>query len=572
MKRNSANLRFKHNSIFKSKIFLLIVIIILVNYQILLAQQLAFPGAEGWGRHTKGGRGGAVYEVTNLNDSGPGSLREAVKAIGPRTVVFRISGTIRLLSDLEIIQPYITIAGQTAPGDGICLRDHAVEVSANHVILRYLRFRLGDESKQESDSIWGRYRRNIIIDHCSVSWSVDEALSFYGNDSLTIQWCLISESLYMSVHSQGAHGYGGIWGGRNSTFHHNLLAHHSSRTPRFSGGETTPCENVDFRNNVIYNWGFNSAYGGESGKINMVANYFKTGPATKSGVKYRIIQPSDKIGKWHIEDNFVEGSPEISANNWAGGVQGSNAVEAQIRAYSPFAFDSILTQTPQEAYDAVLKNVGANFPKRDVIDERIICDVRSGIATHDGYFYEINQGFSDTSIARGIIDSQSDVGSWPDLISLAAPDDADHDGMPDEWEFLNGLNSNDPADRNLLNSDGYTMLETYLNSLVSQSPSAIKQHDDLPSNFILRQNYPNPFNQGTTISYSIPMTGIVNIKIYSLNGKTVRNLMSNAQPSGSFSIYWNGRDDQNRTIASGLYFCAMNFKGLMKTMKMYLIK
>ncbi len=553
-----------------------VLIIIFFNLLMMLgtlnAQPLAFPGAEGNGRFTKGGRGGVVYEVTNLNDDGPGSLREAVEAYGPRTVVFRVSGTIKLQSDLKIKYKNITIAGQTAPGDGICLRDQTLFVNADDVIIRYLRFRLGDESLAEDDAAWGRYCKNVIIDHCSASWSVDEAFSFYGIDSLTVQWCLISESLYMSHHSKGAHGYGGIWGGRNVTFHHNLLAHHSSRNPRFAGGETPPCVNVDFRNNVIYNWGFNSAYGGEGGKINMVANYFKPGPATKSSVNNRIVQPSDRNGRWYIEDNFVEGAPEISASNWAGGVQGSNAVESQIRAYIPFPFDSVTTHTAQEAYEAVVNYAGAILPRQDVVDQRIVHDVRNGTATYDGHFYEINQGFSDTSVVRGIIDSQKDVGGWPELKSLTALDDTDHDGMPDEWESANGLNLNDPTDRNLVNSDGYTMLEVYLNSLVPQNPTGIRHRNPLTATFTIRQNFPNPFNQGTTISYSIPTTGTLDIKIYNLNGKVVRNLVSGIQPAGSFIVHWNGRDDRNCVVALGIYFCVMNFNNQKTTIKMHLIR
>ena len=326
--RKSANM----NQVFLSSVYnaiqrnvikrTLIISVVLIMISQSVSAQPAFPGAEGYGRNTTGGRGGDVYIVTNLNDSGPGSLREAVKAKGPRTVVFQVSGTIKLESDLKIENDHITIAGQTAPGDGICLRDHQVVVKADEVIIRYMRFRLGDETGVDTDAIWGRYYRNIIIDHCSASWSVDEAMSFYGNENMTVQWCLVSESLYMSNHPKGAHGYGGIWGGINTTFHHNLLAHHSSRNPRFSGGETTPCDNVDFRNNVIYNWGFNSAYGGEGGAINMVANYFKAGPATKSSVRNRIVQISDQNGKWYIEDNYVDGYPAITADNWAGGGAG----------------------------------------------------------------------------------------------------------------------------------------------------------------------------------------------------------------------------------------------------------
>ena len=222
-------------------------------------EQLAFPGAEGYGKYTVGGRGGDVYEVTNLNDSGEGSLRAAVEASGPRTVVFRVSGTIDLKKSLNIKKPYITIAGQTAPGDGIALKGHSLGLVADEIIVRHIRVRFGDESGEDKDAISGRYMSNIILDHVSASWSVDECVSIYHCENITVQWCLISESMYKSNHSKGHHGFGGIWGSNHSTYHHNLLAHHSSRNPRFASG----CGNTDYRNNVVYNWGYNSCYGGE---------------------------------------------------------------------------------------------------------------------------------------------------------------------------------------------------------------------------------------------------------------------------------------------------------------------
>lgn len=442
-------------------------------------QQLAFPGAEGYGKYTAGGRGGDVYEVTNLNDSGEGSLRAAVEASGPRTVVFRVSGTIDLKKSLNIKKPYITIAGQTAPGDGITLKGHSLGIVAKEVIIRHIRVRFGDESGEDKDAISSRYMSNIILDHVSASWSVDECVSIYHCENITVQWCLISESMYKSNHNKGHHGFGGIWGSNHSTYHHNLLAHHSSRNPRFASG----CGNTDYRNNVLYNWGYNSCYGGERqqkgnpkfnfSNINMVANYYKPGPATRPGeVSYRIANPTtrdgaDDYGKWYIAENVVEGNDAVTTDNWNGGVQpqgGSDDI-AVVRLEGPWPAMPIAQQTAGDAYQSVLEDVGATLPKRDAIDERIIEEVRSGTANYEGLTYKEDNPMPDTSQKSGIIDSQANVGGWPTLISTTAPDDTDHDGMPDAWESSNNLNPNDGEDRNKIADDGFTMLEKYLNSI-----------------------------------------------------------------------------------------------------------
>lgn len=472
----------------KTILSVLILVFITINSS---AQQLAFPTAEGYGKYTKGGRGGKVYEVTNLNDSGEGSLREAVEAKEPRNVVFRVSGTIVLESDLRIKNPYITIAGQTAPGDGICLRGYPLMINADEVIIRYIRVRFGDESGQDSDAISSRYVKNLILDHLTASWSVDETMSIYHGENTTVQWCLISESLLGSNHEKGYHGFGGIWGSNYSTYHHNLIANHSNRNVRFASG----CGNTDYRNNVIYNWGYESTYGGEAqqkgndkfnfSNINIVANYYKPGPATQPGrLTSQIVAPwsrngNSDYGKWYIADNEMVGSEEVTNDNWKGvapsltaikGVQEHNPVNfaaiPSLKLDKPWPAMAINQQTPKEAYNSVLQHAGASLPKRDAVDLRIIEEARKGYATFEGPSYKKHYEVADKSKNCGIIDSQNDVGGWPELKSLPAPKDSDHDGMPDDWETKNGLDPKNADDGNKMAHDGYTMLEKYLNSIM----------------------------------------------------------------------------------------------------------
>jgi hypothetical protein len=413
---------------------------------------LAFPGAEGFGKNTTGGRGGKVVVVSNLNDRGPGSLREAVALKVPRIIVFSVSGTIALESPLKINADNITIAGQSAPGDGICLKNFAMQVNADNVVIRYMRFRLGDVDKQQDDAMSGVNQKNIIIDHCSMSWATDECASFYHNKNFTLQWCIISESLNQSVHEKGAHGYGGIWGGEGASFHHNLLAHHTSRLPRFSGSSTTPNtpdELADFRNNVIYNWQSNNTYGGEKGRYNVVNNYYKPGPSTKSKKPW-MVNPSSPYGKFYLSGNVLAGNDAVSKDGWIG-VKADHPDSA--RADQPFSVEAIREQSAEKAYELVLKNAGASF-KRDAIDARIVDEVRTGTAK-----------FGKTR--NGIIDSQEDVGGWPELQSTTVAKDSDADGMPDSWEVKNKLNPNEPSDASTKSKNSpYDNIETYLNELV----------------------------------------------------------------------------------------------------------
>lgn len=437
---------------------------------------LAFPGAEGYGRMTSGGRGGKVIKVTSLADSGPGTLRAAIEQSGPRIIVFEVSGNIKLTSRLRISNGDVTIAGQTAPGDGICIQNYEVSVDADNVIIRFMRFRMGDLARQESDALWGRYRKNVIIDHCSISWSIDETSSFYANQFFTMQYCIIAESLNKSFHEKDDHGYGGIWGGNKASFHHNLLAHHNSRTPRMDGGArngtgVSPVgkDYVDYRNNVIYNYKGIGAYGGENGEYNWVNNYYKPGPSTTSSATqkriFRVSYENDAqygpgYGKFYMNGNYVHNQASITANNWATGAMqyDGSASEALCKLTSPLVIEEIYQikeETAAAAYEKVLNLAGASL-RRDEVDARIVSETRNGTATYKG---------SKTGY-HGIIDSQTDVGGWPTLVQTTVPADTDGDGMPDAWETANKLDSNTPNATGRDLSEVYDNIEVYFNSLV----------------------------------------------------------------------------------------------------------
>jgi hypothetical protein len=454
------------------------------------ASMPAFPGAEGFGAESKGGRGGTVLFVTNLNDSGPGSLRAAVETDGPRTVIFRVSGTIALKSTLAITKSYITIAGQTAPGDGICLKDRALAIAADHVIVRYIRCRAGDNTKAESDALSVSSGRNIIVDHCSASWSVDETLSASSGGQLgnvTVQWCIISESLHNSTHHKGAHGYGSLirggWG-NGYTFHHNLYAHHHARLPRpgnYNDRRRDPKGFLlDFRNNVVYNWaGTSAGYNadGSNGtnsitKMNFVGNYYKAGVNSTGNFAFAESTPSARA---YFDGNGMNG--KYPDDPWSL-VTFNRLSPEDIYSYkqtSPIPVPPVGTDEAITAYERVLKDAGAVLPKRDAVDIRIVNEVRNGTGK--------------------IIDDEEQVGGWPQLKSAEPPVDSDRDGMPDEWEKQHGFDADDPADGNAdaqwrgrpalesktrpgwprhskeqgqdgLATDGYTNLEEYLNALI----------------------------------------------------------------------------------------------------------
>jgi hypothetical protein len=451
------------------------------------AQVVAFPGAEGFGRLATGGRGGQVVEVTNLNDAGPGSFREAFNQyLGePITIVFRVGGLIDLKSALKPTRSNVTIAGQTAPGDGICLKNYSLKLHGTNIIVRYIRSRPGNTSGANVSGIYGLNMencRNFIVDHCSFSWSIEETATFYDNKYSTVQWCLVSESLNSSFNGKGDHGYAGVWGGQYASYHHNLVAHHHSRAIRFNGArahDTTAV--VDYRNNVIYNWGdMNAAYGNElvipggSGQLNLVNNYYKGGPATppaRAAVLFDITQaydaanPAKPVATVYAAGNYDAGYPTVTADNWRGirlhNYPATAANFARFRQAAPTPnLAPITTQSAEAAYRSVLAGAGATVPVRDALDARIVQETRTGTATGSS-----PGGSATYGLHQGIIDSQADVGGWPTYRPGAAPPDTDHDGMPDTWETSHGLSATAAADRNTLGASGYTHLEEYLNSL-----------------------------------------------------------------------------------------------------------
>lgn len=541
-----------------NKRFTFLTSMLLLIFFTATAQTPAFPGAEGYARYTTtGGREGTVYHVTNLNDSGDGSLRSGV-SVANRIIVFDVSGTIALNSTLKISKDNITIAGQTAPGDGICLKNFSMQISASNVIVRFIRCRMGDEKQTEDDAMWGRNNSNIILDHCTMSWSTDECSSFYGNKNFIMQWCLLSESLTNSVHGKGKHGYAGIWGGEGASFHHNMLAHHGSRVPRLCGSRYTARpddEIVDLRNNVFYNWGpTNGGYAGEGGSYNFINNYYKPGPstATKSALTYRIFSPNPSSGKGSggvIQDNGVTGLFWLSGNYFDGTCSkvtsnqlkminevnknniyglhpdGNSSMTADRSLYlasSEFTTSAVTTHSAEKAYEKVLSHVGASL-KRDIIDQRIMNETSNGVFTYTGS----NGG------ANGLIDTQTDCEGYITYNSLPAPTDSNKDGIPDEWaaQYL-------PAGKTYRDKheSGYTYLELYINSLVDDimkagyedSEGSSVSADDfglLGNTTSIQTDVQNDINYHKDHGYTHidGLSGNTNIIVYDLTGRILQS-------------------------------------------------
>lgn len=454
----------------------LFIISLFFFYQSINAQQIAFPGAEGFGKYATGGRGGKVAAVTNLNDKGEGSFRHALEQFPGEslTVIFRVSGIIELESNIVIKRSNLTIAGQTAPGDGICLKNYSFIVNGasskgNHgnIIIRFIRSRPGGTDKKGLYGFDMENCHDVIIDHCSFSWANEECAAMYDTKNISVQWCIISEGLYNAGHMKGNRSYGGVWGGQYASYHHNLIAHLNNRAVRFNGARAhDTIALVDYRNNVIYNWGnVNACYGGEVNiaggvsQVNIVNNYYKPGPAAPAELKFVHAsyqkENSKGTGQWYLNGNIMEGDNSLTKKNSRGLDLSEAGYPKNAEADAAFKISSPLSeQSAKDAYEAVLKYAGAILPKRDKVDERIIIETKTGTAMGKGVFGK-----------SGIIDLPIVVGGWPEYKSLPAPTDTDSDGMPDEWEKKNGLNPADASDRNNTDAKGYTMLENYLNEL-----------------------------------------------------------------------------------------------------------
>lgn len=454
----------------------------------------AFPGAEGGGAYSFGGRGGRVIEVTNLNDFGPGSFRDACEQGGARIVVFNVAGIITLSKPVSIRAPYITIEGQSAPGDGICIAGESVWIDTHDVVVRFIRFRRGARDvTRRDDAFGGNPVGNVMIDHVSASWGLDEVMSMYRHVydrkgakqekmpavNITIQNSMFAEGL-----DTYNHAFGSTLGGLNSTFMRNLWANNISRNPSVG-----MYGDFGFANNVIFNWWNRSADGGDNNSLfNFINNYYKPGPITPTDkpIGHRILKPESGrspetkglFGRVYANGNIVDGDEKVTKNNWDGGIQIGEMPDAgrytdSIRVDKPFPMAKITLVTARQAYNYVLENVGSFLPQRDPVDKRIITEVKTGKiiykeGTDSNYGSQwVKHRLPDDSYKKGIITDIAQVGGYPEYTGTPYKD-SDHDGMPDDYEVKHGLNPNNPADAALYpkNGGGYTNIEIYLNSLV----------------------------------------------------------------------------------------------------------
>ena len=460
------------------------------------SSMLAFPGAEGGGAHSFGGRGGKVYVVTSLADSGPGTLRWACEQGGARIVVFNVAGIIRITTPIIVRAPYISIEGQTAPGDGICVAGESFWVNTHDVVIRYMRFRRGETNVgRRDDALGGNPVGNIIVDHCSTSWGLDENFSMYrhmfnpedgdkdeklGTVNITIQNCISSESL-----DTWNHAFGSTMGGENCMLVRNLFADNTGRNPSIGWNGI-----FNFVNNVVFNWHHRSIDGGDyTALYNIINNYFKPGPVTSKDapIGHRILKPESGrsklkylvFGRAYVNGNIMVGNEKVTKDNWDGGVQVGEMGDAgqykdAMKADKPFPMAPVKILPAEQAYAFVLQNAGATLPHRDPVDLRVVEQVRTGKITYNEvntdtmYQFKVRKLPKD-SYKEGIITNIVEVGGYPDYKGTPYKD-TDGDGMPDEWEIRHGLNPKNPNDASRLavNGNGYTNIEVYLNSVAAR--------------------------------------------------------------------------------------------------------
>ena len=560
---------------------ILLTIVMAVGTMTAIAQEEipAFPGAEGHGRYITGGRGGEIRHVTNLNDSGAGSLREALQGNDAKTIVFDVSGYIDLKSQLDITSN-TTIAGQTAPYPGITLRYYTIYFGkCDNVIVRFLRFRRSQvkDVNDGADATWGRKHNQIMLDHCSFSWSIDEVASFYDNNNFTMQWCTVSESLTNPGHSKGAHGYGGIWGGKLASFHHNLIAHVTNRAPRFNGaryqwdgyktnmyydqyqwGNYVQAENVDLRNCVMYNYQSGSAcYGGPGGGyINIVNNYYKAGPSNNSNKTVTKVTvgasgnstPEELTGmtsRYFINGNYVTaaGSGKEANYDWKGvdydggtilvdgeryskdpnHMYGNNVTYAEkdgvdyvkIKLDEPCPTGDVTTHTAEKTYEKVLAYCGASL-YRDDVDSRNMEEVRTGTATYTGPVTKKPGQLDFINDPEG--EQNEAYPSFPELSSENRPEnyDTDGDGMPDEWETANGLNPNDASDANTFTVDTEKGWYSNVEVYLNSIVEDIMKGGNADAETTINEYYPACVK--TAIRSLKSTSSILNTEYYSLEG------------------------------------------------------
>lgn len=453
----------------------------------------AFPGAEGGGAYSFGGRGGKVITVTNLNDSGPGSFREACEQGGARIVVFNVAGIIQLKSPIIVRAPYITIAGQTAPGDGVCIAGESFWVNTHDVVVRHMRFRRGETNVgRRDDAFGGNPVGNIMIDHCSTSWGLDENISFYrhmfnpGEGYKELKLATVNVTIQNTISAQALdtynHAFGSTLGGENCTFMRNLWASNAGRNPSIGWNGV-----FNFVNNVIYNWVHRSVDGGDyTALYNIINNYYKPGPLTpkNSPVGHRILKPESGrsnldyyvFGRVYADGNIMEGNERVTRNNWDGGIQVQDQANTEgytelMKWNEPFPMPQFPIMSAKESYDFVLQHAGATLPKRDIVDERVIEEVKTGknyyvkgLNPDEFYQFEYRRLPKD-SYTKGIITDIKQVGGYPEYKGKPYVD-TDKDGMPDKWEKANGLNPKDPSDAlKDITGDGYTNIEKYINGI-----------------------------------------------------------------------------------------------------------